>query len=86
MVRVCKYWPSRPTALSSGWCDIVRNPIEGFRHVGRLGMGLLPEYRGRGLARHLAVQTIRAALTAGMERIELEIFASNEAALRYTLR
>ena len=21
-----------------GWCDIVRNPRDGFRHVGRLGM------------------------------------------------
>jgi RimJ/RimL family protein N-acetyltransferase len=64
-----------------GWCDIVRNPHEGFRHVGRLGMGLLPDYRGRGLGRRLAVQTIRAARQVGIERVELDVFASNEPAI-----
>lgn len=64
-----------------GWCDIMRNPIEGFRHVGRLGMGLLPEFRGRGLGRRIALETIRAARAAGMERIELEVFASNGRAI-----
>lgn len=65
----------------AGWCDIMRNPVEGFRHVGRLGMGLLPDFRGRGLGRRLAVETIRAARAAGMERIELEVFASNDRAI-----
>jgi len=64
-----------------GWCDIMRNPHEGFRHVGRLGMGLLPGYRGQGLGRRLAVQTIGAARQVGIERVELDVFASNEAAI-----
>jgi ribosomal protein S18 acetylase RimI-like enzyme len=64
-----------------GWCDILRNPHEGFRHVGRLGMGLLPDYRRRGLGRHLAVQTIDAARQAGIERVELDVFASNQPAI-----
>src|SRR5437879_135736 len=64
-----------------GWCDIVRNPHEGFRHVGMLGMGLLPGYRGRGLGRQLVAQAVRAARKAGIERIELEVFASNERAI-----
>ena len=64
-----------------GWCDIVRNPLEGFRHVGRLGMGLLPHYRGQGLGKRLTVETIRAARLAGIERVELEVFASNERAV-----
>jgi ribosomal protein S18 acetylase RimI-like enzyme len=64
-----------------GWCDILRNPHEGFRHVGRLGMGLLPPYRGKGLGRTLAVETIRAARNAGMERLELDVFASNRNAI-----
>ena len=64
-----------------GWCDIVRNPHEGFRHVGRLGMGLLPGYRGRGLGRQLVAQAVRAARQAGIERVELEVFASNERAI-----
>jgi RimJ/RimL family protein N-acetyltransferase len=64
-----------------GWCDILRHSQDGFRHVGSLGMGLLPDYRGRGLGRRLAVQTIDAARTAGIERIELEVFASNAHAI-----
>jgi ribosomal protein S18 acetylase RimI-like enzyme len=64
-----------------GWCDILRHSRDGFRHVGGLGMGLLPEYRGRGLGRRLAVQAIEAARAASMERIELEVFASNTKAM-----
>ena len=64
-----------------GWCDIVRHQREGFRHVGTLGMGILAEYRGQGLGDRLATDTIRAATEAGMERIELEVFASNERAI-----
>jgi ribosomal protein S18 acetylase RimI-like enzyme len=70
-----------PTDAVVGWCDIIRNPQEGFRHVGRLGMGLLPEYRGRGLGRQLAVHAIEAARQKGIERIELEVFASNTPAI-----
>ena len=64
-----------------GWCDILRSPYEGFQHTGRLGMGLLPAFRGRGLGKNLAVQTIRAARDAGIERVELEVFASNKQAI-----
>lgn len=65
-----------------GWCDIVPSPHEGLRHAGRLGMGLLPDYRGRGLGRRLVVESVRAARATGMERIELEVFASNTRAIR----
>lgn len=44
-------------------------------------VGLRPEYRGRGLGRRLAVQTIVAARQVGMERVELDVFASNEPAV-----
>jgi RimJ/RimL family protein N-acetyltransferase len=71
----------QPNDVVVGWCDIVRNPHEGFRHVGRLGMGLLPHYRGRGLGRQLVARAIRAACQAGIERVELEVFASNERAI-----
>jgi len=70
-----------PSEIVVGWCDILRNSFEGFRHVGRLGMGLLPEYRGRGLGKLLTTRTIQAARDAGMERIELEVFASNSRAI-----
>ena len=65
-----------------GWCDIARPPLEGFRHCGRLGMGLIPHVQGRGLGRHLAEATIHAARARGVERVELEVFASNSRAIR----
>jgi RimJ/RimL family protein N-acetyltransferase len=65
-----------------GWCDIVRVPSEGLRHVGRLGMGLLLAHRGQGYGGQLAVATIDAARKAGIERVELEVFATNAAAIR----
>ena len=64
-----------------GWCDIVRKSIEGFRHAGRMGMGLLPGYRGAGLGRQLLTETLDAARAIGIERVELEVFASNESAI-----
>ena len=60
-----------------GWCDIVRVPMEGFNHTGRLGMGLLAPYRGQGIGRRLATAAIDAAQAAGMTRIELEVLATN---------
>lgn len=65
-----------------GWCDIARPTLEGFRHVGRLGMGMLPEVRGQGLGRRLADAAIAAARSRGVERIELEVFAHNTRAIR----
>jgi ribosomal protein S18 acetylase RimI-like enzyme len=45
-------------------------------------MGLLPEYRRRGLGRLLVTKAILSAHEAGIERVELEVFASNEVAIR----
>lgn len=64
-----------------GWCDIHRSQREGFRHVGHLGMGLLPGYRGRGIGRRLMEAAIAQAWEKGVERIGLEVFASNPHAM-----
>ena len=63
-----------------GWCDIQRNPFEGFRHVGVLGIGLLPGYRGSGTGAALLERTLAAGAGAGIRRVELEVFASNSRA------
>jgi len=64
-----------------GWCDIFPHEKESFAHVGRLGMGVLPKYRRRGIGRRLAEKTIARAKRNGQERIELEVYASNNSAI-----
>jgi ribosomal protein S18 acetylase RimI-like enzyme len=60
-----------------GWCDIRRETIPVYAHAGHLGMGLLPEYRGRGIGERLIRASIDAARVAGFERIELTVYARN---------
>ena len=60
-----------------GWCDIRRETIPVYAHVGHLGMGLLPEYHGRGVGERLIRASIDAARAAGLERIELTVYARN---------
>lgn len=70
-----------PSGDVVGWCDIARPRLEGFRHCGRLGMGLLAAVRGHGVGRRLTEAAIQAASDRGIERIELEVFASNTIAI-----
>ncbi len=64
-----------------GWCDIVRGDRESIAHTGSLGMGLIKEHRGQGVGRRLMETAISAAKAQGVERVELEVFASNAAAV-----
>ena len=64
-----------------GWCDICREDMVGLTHSGHLGMGVIPEFRGQGLGRRLLDETMSDALSAGLERIDLEVFASNQPAI-----
>jgi RimJ/RimL family protein N-acetyltransferase len=65
-----------------GWCDVVpeRHPVHG--HASLLAMGLLPEFRGRGVGRRLLAATLADARRFGLERIELVVYASNDRARR----
>ena len=66
-----------------GWCDVIPVPYEGMRHVGRLGMGILRSYRGQGLGRRLLREVLRRVFVKSLLRVELEVFASNLAAVRF---
>lgn len=59
------------------WCDISPISFEGLDHVGRLFMGVLKEYRGRGIGLSLLRQALKMAQERGLEKVELEVFASN---------
>lgn len=65
-----------------GWCDIAPHPFEGMQHVGRLGMGVRKDHRSRGVGRKLLAVAVQKAFAAALERIELEVFASNRSAVR----
>lgn len=69
-----------------GWCDVVPLPRPIFAHVGTLGMGLLPDWRGRGLGTELMAAALEACRACGLERIELAVFADNERAQRLYAR
>jgi ribosomal protein S18 acetylase RimI-like enzyme len=65
-----------------GWCDVIRNtkrPV--YSHCGTLGIGLLPEFRGRGIGRQLMQTTIDAAWRSGITRIDLTVREHNANAI-----
>lgn len=65
-----------------GWCDIVRNKRTTHLHCGTLGMGILPAYRNKGLGERLIMRTIVEANRLGIDRVELEVYVTNLAAIR----
>ena len=64
-----------------GWCDVVRVDRPVHAHVGVLGMGLLPEFRGKGHGTKLINVILADALREGMLRVELTVHADNERAI-----
>lgn len=60
-----------------GWCDAPPFPRETRAHCYHLGMGLLPEYRGKGLGRQLIKTVIQDAIEKGAKRIELTVYENN---------
>ncbi len=66
----------------TGWCDIARrSDREIFRHVGVLGMGVVSSHRGRGIGTALINTTLDSAWQAGLSRVELTVYATNEPAI-----
>ena len=64
-----------------GWCDIMPKETTGFEHVGVLGMGVLPDFRKKGIGKALLEITLAKAKENGIEKIELEVFESNVPAI-----
>jgi GNAT superfamily N-acetyltransferase len=52
------------------------------RHIGRVSVLVLPEYRGKGLARALIQEIADIARNIGLERVEAEFMGEQEAAVR----
>jgi ribosomal protein S18 acetylase RimI-like enzyme len=65
-----------------GWCDIAPSSFEGMTHAGRLGMGVKAGFRGQGIGQSLLESAVERAFCQGLDRVELEVFRSNDAAVR----
>jgi L-amino acid N-acyltransferase YncA len=63
-----------------GWCNVPPASRAVSAHVGDLFMGLLPDWRGKGLGERLLKRGIQAADAFGFRRIELGVFATNTTA------
>ena len=66
-----------------GWCDITPLSFEGMAHVGRLGMGVKAGFRGQGIGKGLLKAALNQAFSHGLERVELEVFRSNDSAVHF---
>jgi ribosomal protein S18 acetylase RimI-like enzyme len=64
-----------------GWCDIVPKSRPVHAHVGVLGVALLPEFRGQGFGVRLMRQTLDAARSFGLHRVELTVREDNKNAI-----
>ena len=52
------------------------------RHIGRVSVLVLPQYRGRGLARALINEIVTLARGLGLEKVEAEFIGGQEAAIK----
>lgn len=64
-----------------GWADIFPGENPRQSHRGGLGMGLLPEFRGQGLGSKLLSAVLAHAKKFGLEKVELNVYTSNPAAI-----
>jgi ribosomal protein S18 acetylase RimI-like enzyme len=64
-----------------GWCDVTPRERPTTRHVGVLGIGILPEWRERGVGRRLMERSLEAARTFPLARVELAVRADNARAI-----
>ncbi|HAV63697.1 MAG TPA: hypothetical protein DCY13_15190 [Verrucomicrobiales bacterium] len=52
------------------------------RHIGRVSVLVLPQYRGRGLARRMVAEITELAQHAGLDFVEAEFIGKQEAAIK----
>jgi RimJ/RimL family protein N-acetyltransferase len=65
-----------------GWADITPASNPRMAHRGFLGMGLIKDFRGRGLGTQLLSKALSHAKRIGLEKVELSVYTENEAAIR----
>jgi ribosomal protein S18 acetylase RimI-like enzyme len=67
-----------------GWCNIRPDDRTGTSHIGLLYMGVLKDYRRRGIGKSLLAESLRhAKYVRRYEAVQLEVYASNKAAIGF---
>lgn len=64
-----------------GWCDMIPFGHPTTKHIGKLGMGLLAPYRGKGIGKKLMEACLGHAKSRGLETVYLEVYGSNRRAI-----
>ncbi len=65
-----------------GWCDIFpKSQRLMVCHVGSVGMGILPEWRGKGIGKELIKAVLESAKEKKLVRIELTVRENNVSAV-----
>ncbi len=70
----------RPVAYCLGWCFTARDNSD-YKSVHIHGIGVLPEYRGRGYGRTLLQEVLWRAARVGMTKSELVVNSDSVAAI-----
>lgn len=65
-----------------GWCDIQRDPFPAHAHRGTLGIGVIPDCRGRGVGSRLVDGALKQAFANSFVRVEFSVRADNSHAMR----
>lgn len=64
-----------------GWCDVTPVFGDARSHVGVIGLGLLPDYRGKGHGRRMMEEAVRRSWELGLTRPELTVRVDNANAI-----
>lgn len=64
-----------------GWCDGRVVQGDGLGHSISLGLGVMPDHRGRGIGRRLMQAATNECFAKGYDRVELGVFATNTNAI-----
>ncbi len=60
-----------------GWIDYNRGDFEEISHIATIGMGVIKEFRGKGIGTALLERCIKSAKENNIEKLELEVFKTN---------
>jgi ribosomal protein S18 acetylase RimI-like enzyme len=70
------------TGIAGNCVATVQGVIDSAGHGGIQNVGVIPEFRGRGLGRALMVKALAGFLQSGAKRAYLEVTAGNQSAIR----